>query len=780
MLDAAKKALLAAGHGPARDLAPLEPDGKKRAAAVLLRSRHGLFVAASQGAEAPRVTAVHLPDMTYTRALLGDRLVLGGATYNVSIREQKTVRRMIARARLGPAPGPRLDSVLVQPVSPTERSVLGKVCAHDEPVLLLVRTDNTREVSSPITAPTSVRLLLVVTLRRTLLIGVSALGDYVVSEHLRALTRTQEGVILAGQRLDAKGERSLLVRAVRLEALSPADRVFAAFADNVRGGPDDATAAAGAAQLFAWLDKHDDWRAMVAAYFLAGHVEGAPRVDQAGLDAALRAGLDDEDGPLRLRRCFVGLGLDCDAGAQLLSRAMALAPARATLPLADALWAQRKDAPDEEEGHAAADASFAVHLAEAGEHERSLALVARRLARLPAHQIHEYVDDEDDPRALRTVRGELFRAQELSLRGLGRDVTATLAARCQNDPFDAPALARLVDSGPESLARRAGTVLALLAPGGLGGAAPSLRTSWDTVRALDPEDVDALRHPEATHRDMLVALQEFLAEEEKPDVRALRNFCQRLDPKKFPDLAAVVTDTMYALRLSKIDVFVSAGKKSLGVRAYRGKPRLLIVGERHLDAEDAHHLPVAELRFLVAGELAHLAFDHVRVTLDEVWRGAWDKGKTGLDLALTLLPAFKGAKLIDKARTILSVGNKAVRKVDKTTKQALRDETIGAENAALLEAHQLMQLSADRAGLLLCDDLLAAVRALFVGKPEELALADRFGLVEALRRRDEDGRWLDADRLMRAQALFAFYLDDRFDALRAALYRAPDEDDDDH
>jgi hypothetical protein len=83
-----------------------------------------------------------------------------------------------------------------------------------------------------------------------------------------------------------------------------------------------------------------------------------------------------------------------------------------------------------------------------------------------------------------------------------------------------------------------------------------------------------------------------------------------------------------------------------------------------------------------------------------------------------------------------------------------------------------MQITADRAGLVLCGDLGAAIRAIFLVQGHlrsELMVAERVGLAESLARKDASGRPLFANLGVRIAALTAFWLSDDYARLRGAI-----------
>ncbi len=213
------------------------------------------------------------------------------------------------------------------------------------------------------------------------------------------------------------------------------------------------------------------------------------------------------------------------------------------------------------------------------------------------------------------------------------------------------------------------------------------------------------------------------------------------------------------------------GCASLANAATRPSPRRprTSSGDAFLDA--------GALRFAVAAELAHLRYAHSRVTSDEVWAGTFDLGLTGLGMLVAAAPIL--TKLKAPARHLLDkVGAPAIDRWRK--KLSKRDShSLVSDNSQLIAAHRAMQLSADRAGLLVCGDPEAAIRAMFAVNPAYLSswpLVVSHGLRAALTRelRDDDPRERERleDLAVRVAALLSFYLSDEYAQLRAAGFEA--------
>jgi hypothetical protein len=84
-----------------------------------------------------------------------------------------------------------------------------------------------------------------------------------------------------------------------------------------------------------------------------------------------------------------------------------------------------------------------------------------------------------------------------------------------------------------------------------------------------------------------------------------------------------------------------------------------------------------------------------------------------------------------------------------------------------------MQLTADRAALLMSADPVSTVRAMCLVHSRlaaELMVAERVGLRSALSRRGPDGAPILPDLTIRIAALLAFYLSDEYTTLSQALY----------
>jgi hypothetical protein len=207
-----------------------------------------------------------------------------------------------------------------------------------------------------------------------------------------------------------------------------------------------------------------------------------------------------------------------------------------------------------------------------------------------------------------------------------------------------------------------------------------------------------------------------------------------------------------------------------------------------------------ELRFLIGGELAHIRFKHERITSREVWEGTFDKAMTLVEL-VPVLGTYLGkigrfgqiaGRAADMARKIGSVQNYISQARDiadsaqslmggKNRNAAGTDQgALSHDEQNLISAFRVMQLTADRVGLLLCGDVGSAVRAIFKSRPAlvpELPLAESIGLADFLSRTDERGELMFQDLAIRLAALFSFSLSREYERLDRAAFGPPESRD---
>lgn len=667
---------------------------------------------------------------------------------------------LLAVARLGGHRRPLSVHAFAPAASPVEQAWLAGVCGPDQPVLCFLPLGSRVTVGSTVAGDASVERRLLVTPEQIVVVAVGPAGD--VRAHALAPLTVERST--GGVRLGELEVTTSRAAAASLLALAPA---LAATGSERSLAVCRLLAASQADPLLAGIDAS-----------LARVVRAARGA--LGWSADDLLALDD------LPAIWEGWSLGEEAARAAVEVLRPSAPHHA-LPLASWLRTRGLLAAPGAVARARVDLAWAEVAAAAGRTGLVDALWGR-LLELPADaELDLLPPPEDDltTAASEGQRGDLGPRQvrvalleALDRHTAGGDGEARLAlARLQPLVPSRLEAAAALSLGP--LRTRLEAARALLAPAGLA----SLGSEPGPVAPLSPRTLDLLRHPAARPGGVMDGLVEAIARLDVPDGEVVRRYCERLGSRSTGPLRDVVTDCLVALGTDGVEVYLSRGERSVGVRAWPGSPPFLLVGGDHLEPASPAHLGAAELRFLVGAELAHLRFGHARFTAREVRDGMWDTGRVGLDVALTLLPVvrtWKYAQAVGKALSIYEDGTvrrvlSGLRKARGAAAPSERPvEGLAAIDEELLVAHRLVQLTADRVGLLLCGDPRAAVRALFLSRPDtlaELPVAERAGLVAVLGRRRpaaEGGGMRWPDLAVRVASLVAFWLSEDWDRCQQA------------
>ena len=803
-LDPVAKYAEHAGLGPLEQrvrltgLVPLESGGKAPAELCLVAS--GVFLV---GAHTP-TNGVHVkltdaPDVRIEARRLRTDLTVGGHSYAIPRARLRKAEQLLALGRLR-AVAPPLGSlpasgVLVERPTEIETTWLTGVLGPGEVVLAWLGTASARAIPSWLGGTTSAKVRLLLTVRRLEAVAISRFGDTMGvdldANHLRIEDDRGRVRITDGRQVisSSRAKATVFRQLAGAASLLGAARVLEVARITWTAG--ESQERTKAAALIEVAERHGDPLARFAGFLLA-HDSGAPvpQVDVgAGIEDLKRAGRP-ADALVALQRDW---GFTPTSGQALVAALRALPDGAEPWTLELHLFVREAASSKNEEPLQAAtrDIDLAEHLLEANERQRAVQVLESRLHRLPRETLAEVLPPRDAD-LTRGAGGQTLRTRIFELlstaRGDGSQIdvhAVTELARLH--PLVAERMRGLASLADDDLRRRARSALALLDPSapGVDEPPPPLQSS---VRPLSEKLIDeVLRHP-ASRADspLLSRLQELLAAAPKPDVGLLRDYCEELNADTHPEAATALREASRALG-TRVRAYVSRGTKGVGLRAYENDTPFVLIGGQHLSDGD-FAMSRAELQFAIGAELAHLRFGHVRVTSNDVWAGALEKGQQGLDMALSVLPVLRGWKLADKAVKVTSkVPIPIVRRVvdaagglksgllGRSVRRgsAENEDVITTINEHLVVAHRVMQLSADRAGLVLAQDIRPALRAMLLIRRDyraEIPSIERKGLATVLGVRTEDGHMAYQDLAVRIAALLSFYLSDEFVRLRAALY----------
>ncbi len=677
----------------------------------------------------PRVDV--LKTLRYAVGRVSDSLFVDDREYGVPTGKADAAMALIRHARL-PAPRALDTTRYVEPLRDAERRFLAQVLSEDERLLCFLHTSSGWKVEGVMSGEAPLRLA--VTSTRQILLAVNEVGDTFLSELPRAA-------------LDVREERGR-------DRVLAGDHAFFTTRQNERRFH----------EIAKWSGRHEPQRTLRAAIAtlssnreLAFHWLDAIR-EESGAARLTLAALRNQPWPTgdllaedAIVPWFIELGLSTEKGRSLIE---GYPPSDATAALATHLFPLTQKGKSEED--AIEDAiAYATLLAKTGDAHQALSILEARYAELPPAALLELVPH---PEGVSKPRVRLLER----------------IAELRGDQDTRRALARLEPLRPERMdavqGPRAAAISSLLR---------DVDATPDTTprRALPittDERANVLRHPLTRSGGVMGKLTELIADAELPDFSALRSYCETLKDER----ALRAFDEAKSLLGLEGDVscFVSRGDRSVGARAYEASPSFLLLGAEHLDGALA--LSEAELRFTLGAELAHLLYGHARLTSKDVSRGAYDKGKATVETVLGLLPMVGALAKMERLGKVVDLAGKAMSALGHAEKVAdvIRsddDESVPVSlggGGELIAAHRVMQMTADRAGLVCSGSLKSAVTAILKTEPryhDVQKIARDRGLVSAITRRDEHGALLLPDLAVRISALFAFLLSDDYAALEA-------------
>lgn len=287
------------------------------------------------------------------------------------------------------------------------------------------------------------------------------------------------------------------------------------------------------------------------------------------------------------------------------------------------------------------------------------------------------------------------------------------------------------------------------------------------------------------------SLNNFIAALNPPDYESVISFSDRLNTRNHPEIMERITAICYALQINVPECYIGRGTYADSVIGVEGKPSFLMIGIDFLEPENVRYLEVNALAFLIAIELAHMYFEHSKITSTDVWRGAADKGFTVVSMLLTVLPFVgnigkifgniasveKYGKIINRVEQVANVAEKGQGIVEVSEKFNLnpfsKDKSQANDSQNLLITSRLMEIVADKVALLFCDDLKAAVKGLLIGTKsfeQDSHIISQYGVEAFLAQTNEEGEFVRQELIIRLKSMCAFYLSDTFENLKQQLH----------
>jgi len=441
------------------------------------------------------------------------------------------------------------------------------------------------------------------------------------------------------------------------------------------------------------------------------------------------------------------------------------------------------------------DVEYCKHLIECNQQLEATKILTKRLKELPDETLSDLLPAKDIA-PTSNASGQLLKVSILELLAKSEDAEKSVSRLLEItmlQPLSKERLDNLASVATNYLKQKTQIIRGLLESEAIGTA----DYTFEDVKyqKLNKKKIEQkLKHPATRKGGMFGSLQNWIANVKIPDYTVIKSYSEPLTSKKYPEISNIIADIKVAFGLDGIETYISHGDKSVGIKSFEGTPSFLIVGSEHLDEESQYFLNFSELEFVIGLELAHLYFNHSRITSSDIWRGAMEKGTLVFDTLLSVIP-FVGsiggaikyipklsslAKFTQNTSTISKIGSRSVAVLEKTSlavnllqKIKVSDDKT-EKKQELIAIARMLQLTADRSGLLFTGDLKSAIRTIFLTSKtyaQEFDLANRYGINEYLLSKDSDGNYKNQELAIRFASLFSFYLSDDYDELRNILIK---------
>lgn len=436
-----------------------------------------------------------------------------------------------------------------------------------------------------------------------------------------------------------------------------------------------------------------------------------------------------------------------------------------------------------------------------------------------AHKLDELAQTGGDDIELIDACLELGELQE-SL-ALPLDAAQTYLTLIRHSPFASQGYARyfalnvqaLEEPHRARLPMQAASILKLLNPKlaqELGSPPHEDETSaWlSQADALsEREHEELLRHP--GEKDKTHVAQRWLGEllSETPSTVDIELHCQRLSATQHPELVWALTQLATILGIGVPRCYLSHGLPGARVMGHELDP-FILVGASHFDQESAQALNLRQQVFVIGAQMEHIRAKHTILTSSEFWGAFRTKTLEGAAVAMSMIPiGGMLGKVTDKMlgpllKRLTSSSDQALLKTLATylTKKVEAGESAGAIQGAyeatlgrmlttkrrdsspetllkeqLADFARCAMYTADRVGLLACDDLEEATRALLLlahRASAEIITLETDGVLGLLKRRDARGELLYSELILRLSELFKFALSEDYLMLRARYHEA--------
>ncbi len=430
------------------------------------------------------------------------------------------------------------------------------------------------------------------------------------------------------------------------------------------------------------------------------------------------------------------------------------------------------------------DLAFCRHLIWADELEEAKKLIKKRLKNLPDESLWDILPAEED--SVEQLSGQYLRINYLKLLkkvSIDEEKEEILYKLAILQPLNTQLIKENQNLSPKFK----------LVEEILKGKIEVKNTDYNKItKILDEKLSQRIEHPLSSENKLISKLQNWLAPAEQQDLKTIKQYAENLKPEKQPQISAIIENLRHFYQIENIESYISYGKKASEITVFDDKPPFLLIGRDLIDAESKRNLHNNEFAFVAAMELSSLYFDNSRLTSSDVWKGLTQKGFFIAETLLTIIPAAgaisSGLKNLQKMEKIsqwaTTIGNiglwgqngiSVLKSIHPVLEKLGKRETNEVE---ILFSSRLVQINADRLGLLAADDIAAALNGILKTHENYEAINERItknGLINFLNEKDSAGKLKQKDLALRIAALFSFYFSDEFDRLSEFIRQENEE-----
>jgi len=293
------------------------------------------------------------------------------------------------------------------------------------------------------------------------------------------------------------------------------------------------------------------------------------------------------------------------------------------------------------------------------------------------------------------------------------------------------------------------------------------------------------------------------------DAQGIEQYCEQVGESNYPQLFHTIDRVADFLDIDLPKCFISRGK--IGISVKNKDHPFVFIGSEHLNEGNERYLSESELLFIIAAQAEHIKSGHLLITGTELWKSLGTTSFDGFLVALQYLPAgsFIGRlthrfateglkkvykmtkdstmqkilKFVEKRSTDRSPDDTTDIQEDKTTVQKNgRSKTKKQPEPRSLLKDQIVDFArhavytADRVGLLACDDIGSACSAIFklVGNAyDDLEKVHNEGLLQVLEKKDKREKFLYFEYAKRFNELIKFVLSEEYHRIHEKIVVLP-------